>query len=263
MATTQCDRPLGLLEYVYPVGAIYISVNSTSPADLFGGTWERIQDRMLLGAGSTYSAGNTGGAASVSYTPAGSNSGGSVGNTTLTVDQIPSHNHSFTGSAVTSGNNSVGHTHTYTDYYATTTGNTAITVAQMPSHDHGGYTGYYQPSVRHQHGGAAVGTCLNYSTSTPSQFDNYSYIENHRHTISSQGSTNNHNHSGANTSSSRTSNGISANHTHSVTASGSIGNKGGGKAHNHGFTNPTFSGTKATINVMNPYLVVYMWKRTA
>ena len=48
---------------LYPVGAVYISVNSTSPASLFGGTWEQLQDRFLLGAGSTYSAGSKGGEA--------------------------------------------------------------------------------------------------------------------------------------------------------------------------------------------------------
>lgn len=31
-----------LLDAIYPVGAIYISVNSTSPASLFGGTWEQV-----------------------------------------------------------------------------------------------------------------------------------------------------------------------------------------------------------------------------
>ena len=52
-----------LLEQTYPVGSIYLSVDSTSPASLFGGTWERIKDRFLLGAGDTYTAGNTGGSA--------------------------------------------------------------------------------------------------------------------------------------------------------------------------------------------------------
>ena len=47
----------------YPVGAVYISVNSTSPASLFGGTWERLKDRFLLGAGDSYAAGGTGGEA--------------------------------------------------------------------------------------------------------------------------------------------------------------------------------------------------------
>lgn len=45
----------------YPVGAVYISANSTSPASLFGGTWESIGGRFLLGADATYAAGSTGG----------------------------------------------------------------------------------------------------------------------------------------------------------------------------------------------------------
>ena len=46
---------------VYPVGAIYISVNMQSPAEIFGGTWEQLKDRFLLAAGDTYTAGSTGG----------------------------------------------------------------------------------------------------------------------------------------------------------------------------------------------------------
>jgi hypothetical protein len=52
-----------ILNAVYPIGSIYMSVNSVSPATLFGGTWERIQDRFLLAAGNTYAAGTTGGEA--------------------------------------------------------------------------------------------------------------------------------------------------------------------------------------------------------
>ena len=52
-----------ILGTVYPVGSIYMSVNSTSPATLFGGTWEQIQDTFLLAAGQEYTAGNTGGEA--------------------------------------------------------------------------------------------------------------------------------------------------------------------------------------------------------
>ena len=55
---------------IYPVGAIYMSASSTSPASLFGGTWEQIQDRFLLAAGSSYAAGNTGGAEKVTLTEA-------------------------------------------------------------------------------------------------------------------------------------------------------------------------------------------------
>lgn len=48
---------------VYPIGSIYMSVNSTDPSTLFGGSWERIQDTFLLASGSSYSAGSTGGSA--------------------------------------------------------------------------------------------------------------------------------------------------------------------------------------------------------
>ena len=61
----------------YPVGSIYMSASSTSPASLFGGSWEQIVDRFLVGAGSGYSAWSFGGEYAV----------------TLTVDQMPSHNH--------------------------------------------------------------------------------------------------------------------------------------------------------------------------
>ena len=49
-----------LADCLYPVGSIYMSVNSTSPAELFGGTWEQIKDTFLLGSGS-YTLGATGG----------------------------------------------------------------------------------------------------------------------------------------------------------------------------------------------------------
>ena len=45
----------------WPIGSIYMTVSNTSPASLFGGTWERISDRFLLGASGTYPAGATGG----------------------------------------------------------------------------------------------------------------------------------------------------------------------------------------------------------
>lgn len=48
---------------VYPINSIYLSVSSTSPASLFGGTWEQIKDRFLLSAGDTYTNGDTGGSA--------------------------------------------------------------------------------------------------------------------------------------------------------------------------------------------------------
>lgn len=44
----------------YPVGSIFQTVSSTSPAALFGGTWQEIaQNRVLMGAGTGYTAGST------------------------------------------------------------------------------------------------------------------------------------------------------------------------------------------------------------
>lgn len=45
----------------YPVGSIYMSTNATSPAILFGGTWERILGKFLFAADSSRTAGSTGG----------------------------------------------------------------------------------------------------------------------------------------------------------------------------------------------------------
>lgn len=74
------------LEDVYPVGSIYMSVTSTSPATLFGfGTWQQIKDTFLLSAGDTYTAGSTGGEATH----------------TLTVDEMPSHSHKWYSSGST------------------------------------------------------------------------------------------------------------------------------------------------------------------
>lgn len=52
-----------VLNHVYPVGSIYMSMNQVDPGTLFGGTWERVQDRFLLASGSSYIAGSTGGSA--------------------------------------------------------------------------------------------------------------------------------------------------------------------------------------------------------
>ena len=44
----------------YPVGSIYQSTDATSPAALFGGSWEEIaSERVLMGASRTHAAGTT------------------------------------------------------------------------------------------------------------------------------------------------------------------------------------------------------------
>ena len=64
-------------DLIYPVGSIYMSVNDTNPATLFGGTWEQIKDKFLLSCGDTYANGSTGGEATH----------------TLKIDEMPKHSH--------------------------------------------------------------------------------------------------------------------------------------------------------------------------
>ena len=77
---------------LYPVGAVYISAVSTSPASLFGGAWESISGRFLLGADSTYTAGSTGGETTHK----------------LTIDEMPSHHHTINASYSSPGTSSSG-----------------------------------------------------------------------------------------------------------------------------------------------------------
>lgn len=64
---------------IYPVGSIYISTVGTNPKTLFGGEWEQLMGKFLLGANDTYAAGSTGGEATH----------------VLTVPEIPEHTHKF------------------------------------------------------------------------------------------------------------------------------------------------------------------------
>ena len=79
-----------LLNMVYPVGSIYMSVNNVSPASFLGGTWEQIQGRFLLASSESYPAGSTGGEATH----------------TLTVSEMPSHNHTLNASYSSAGSSS-------------------------------------------------------------------------------------------------------------------------------------------------------------
>lgn len=69
-----------ILDLIYPIGSIYMSVNNVSPQEFLGGTWVRIKDTFLLSAGDTYSAGSTGGEATHK----------------LTESEMPGHSHKIT-----------------------------------------------------------------------------------------------------------------------------------------------------------------------
>ena len=93
------------LEEVYPVGSVYLSVLSTSPATLFGfGTWSQIAGgRMLVG--------QTGG--DTDFDTAEETGGAKTH--TLQTSEIPAHNHGVTDP---------GHTH-LTQRYPTATGSSS------------------------------------------------------------------------------------------------------------------------------------------
>lgn len=61
----------------HPIGSIYMTINEVNPSVLFGGTWELLKDRFLVGAGNSYQVGEIGGEATH----------------TLTVDEMPNHSH--------------------------------------------------------------------------------------------------------------------------------------------------------------------------
>lgn len=89
-----------IFDLIYPVGSIYMSVNSADPSVvLFGGTWERIEDTFILAAGSTYKAGATGGSAEHVH---------ATQDHKLTVKQIPAHSHTATVELKMASSNNTG-----------------------------------------------------------------------------------------------------------------------------------------------------------
>ena len=80
-----------------------MSTSATDPGELFGGTWQRIEGRFLLGADSGHTAGSTGGEEEH----------------TLTVGEMPSHSHNVSNKTAydTGGNGSrVVTSSSYADY---------------------------------------------------------------------------------------------------------------------------------------------------
>ncbi len=106
--TTGPDTSSGSIDFdqIYPVGSIYLTTAYINPNGTFKGRWEPIKDRFLLAAGDLREGGLTGGAEE----------------TTLSVDNIPSHSHripSLSGSSNYAGE----HTHNQQGYWSRSDGN--------------------------------------------------------------------------------------------------------------------------------------------
>lgn len=194
---------------LYPVGSVYISFNSADPSTLFGGTWARLKDTFLLANGDSYAPNTTGGSATK----------------TISVDNLPAHNHSVnasgdhnhTATTSTAGN----HTHTR--------GNMNITGVFGSEAQPSGTTGtatvsgaFYLTNSSRGHISSGVGA------------GNKDYNFNASRTWSGTTSTNgSHSHTLTTIT--------NGNHTHTTN------NTGGG----------------LPLNIMPPYTTVYAWRRTA
>lgn len=209
-----------LRDVFYPVGTIYESVNNINPSEFIGGTWES------WGAGKV----SVGVDASQTEFATVEKTGGEKTHT-LTTGEMPSHTHTFTGKAVTSGTQSANHTHSIPALSGT-----AATVSleggawNFATQNESGlsYNGIFSSY-------AAAGGVARYGggeTVSSSNGDTLYVNASHAHSVSTNAST-----TGSN----------SANHTHSVTASGSNSNTGSEQAHNN----------------LQPYITSYKWKRIA
>ena len=236
------------LNLVYPIGSIYWSSNNTNPASLFGGTWIQIKDKFILAAGDSYTNGATGGAATV----------------TLSVSNMPSHNHTFTpvGNVSSHSHGMASHTHSFTPSgnvsshsHTLNSGNTSVSGTKTTA----GFRSLY-----HKHLDICGGWKIGYEASNSTGNDDAFYAVTTK-------------------SSEKYSGYVQTDEVH-VTGylygstdsskplfTGTSGITGAASGYTDSST-PTFTGTSGTtssngsgtsFSIMPPYIVKYCWERTA
>lgn len=117
-----------LLNLVYPIGSIYMSVTNISPSTFLGGTWEQIKGVFLLSASNTYVAGSTGGSATHKLTAAQMPS---------VTGKISFHG-KYTGNMVSGASGAFSPTSTVSGKYATGTSSTGSNSVEVVGFDNGG-----------------------------------------------------------------------------------------------------------------------------
>jgi len=227
-----------LLNRVYPVGSIYMSAVNISPASFLGGTWQAIeQGRMLMAAGSTWQAGTTGGA--VYHT--------------LTVQEMPAHDHSATETAAgahthgASTGSAGAHSHSGSTNSA---GNHAHTRGSM------NITGYIDMVRRGTTARDGAGGAMYYGSSFDTQIKGAGESDDWGSRIEFDASRAWGGETSQNGAHSHWLSIASAGaHTHSVAIAAA-------GAHTHAITIGK-TGSGAAFSILPPYVAVYMWRRTA
>ena len=79
------------VDLIYPIGSIYLSLNDANPNKLFGGTWERIKGKTLVGVDESDTDFKT------------SKLIGGEKTHKLTINEMPAHNHGINGYWGTTG----------------------------------------------------------------------------------------------------------------------------------------------------------------
>lgn len=165
--TTSSSSDLDFNE-IYPIGSVYLSVNSTNPSVYFGGTWEQINGYYLY-AGNTNNTGGSGLTGEAS---------GNTGSTTLTVNQIPSHSHSIPSLNGTASSNG-SHTHNIGADFDGGAGSARYTVHSRGTSG-AGYLMATSSSGAHTH---SVSTNVSNTGSSGGTSSHTHSLNNHTHTI--------------------------------------------------------------------------------
>lgn len=212
-----------MFETLYPVGSIYMSINSTNPSVFFGGTWEQIEDTFLLCAGDTYLAGSTGGEATH----------------VLTEAELPSHVHNV--GAHSHGLN--GHTHSVGGHSHGLNGHTHSIPSRGGSTNWTGDHSHSMGSDYSNNGGKSNAYTFWYNRTLQTRWT--STNGGHSHSITQNSGT-----TGGNSGSTANSSAFNTGGNSGTTANSSAFNSGA-------------AGSGTAHNNMPPYTTVYIWKRTA
>lgn len=250
-----------IVNMIYPIGSLYMSTSAANPSTLFGGTWEAFgQGRTIIGKtddGMFSELESVGGAESKSISIAAHSHTiahtHTIGNHTHTLNNhthtVNSHTHTLSS-----------HTHNYSHNHSI--GNTVLSLTQLTKHNHaasdsgGGKYGAYQSNTS---GGGLwhvvtrgwapnQGSLQMTTTSTGGSGS-------HNHSISqvnaNTGAPSNNNTSASSPGTGTPSNNSTSSAGSTTTSAASSGSSGSAGAQT------------ISVNILQPYIIVNIWKRTA